>query len=81
MITLRADITMNTAPRIVLTSLLGCALVGVVIFLLLRRASRQAEEGRPLAKRDDARRAVRLIARFTRSQHRLFVTAFVLLSI
>jgi len=81
MITLRADITMNTAPRIVLTSLVGCALVGVVIFLLLRRASRQAEEGRPVAKRDDVRRAVRLIARFTRSQHRLFVTAFVLLSI
>ncbi|HKV68863.1 MAG TPA: ABC transporter ATP-binding protein [Gaiellales bacterium] len=81
MITLRADITMHTAPRIVLTSLLGCALVGVVILLLLRRASRQAEDGRPLGKRDDARRAVRLIARFTRSQHRLFVTAFVLLSI
>jgi len=81
MIILRADITMNTAPRIVLTSLAGCALVGLVIYWLLRRASRQADEGRPMAKRDDARRAVRLIARFTRSQHRLFVTAFVLLSI
>jgi len=81
MITLRADITMNTAPRIVLTSLVGCALVGVAIFWLLGRASRQAEEGRPVAKRSDTRRAVRLIARFTRSQHRLFVTAFVLLSV
>jgi ABC-type multidrug transport system fused ATPase/permease subunit/glycosyltransferase involved in cell wall biosynthesis len=81
MITLRADITMHTAPRIVLTSLLGCAIVGVLIFWLLRRASQQAEEGRPVTKRGDVRRAVRLIARFTRSQHRLFVTAFVLLSI
>ncbi|HXD68371.1 MAG TPA: ABC transporter ATP-binding protein [Gaiellales bacterium] len=72
---------MNTAPRIVLTALVGCALVGVAIYWLLGRASRQAEEGGPVAKRDDARRAVRLIARFTRSQHRLFVTAFVLLSI
>ena len=81
MITLRADITLHTAPRIILTSLLGCALVGLVIYWLLRRASRQAQEGGPLARRDDTRRAVRLIARFTRSQHRLFVTAFVLLSI
>src|SRR6185312_14761719 len=81
MITLRADITMNTAPRIVLSALVGCALVVVAIYWLLVRAARQAEEGGPVAKRDDARRAVRLIARFTRSQHRLFVTAFVLLSI
>jgi ABC-type multidrug transport system fused ATPase/permease subunit len=81
MIILRADITMHTAPRIILTSLVGCAIVGVVIFWLLRRASEQAEAGRPVSKRGDVRRAVRLIARFTRSQHRLFVAAFVLLSI
>src|SRR5690242_12671399 len=81
MIILAADITMKTAPRIIVTSLVGCAIVGVVIFWLLRRASEQAEEGRPVAKRGDVRRAVRLIARFTRAQHRLFVAAFVLLSI
>jgi ABC-type multidrug transport system fused ATPase/permease subunit len=81
MMFLAADITMHTAPKIVVTALLGCALVGVAIALVLRIATRHSDESRPIAERGDVRRAVRLIARFTRTQHRTFVVGFVLLSI
>jgi len=78
---LAAGISMRTAPKIIITAILGCILVGVVIALILRTATAHADESRPVAERGDIRRAVRLIAQFTRSQHRTFVVAFVLLSI
>jgi ABC-type multidrug transport system fused ATPase/permease subunit len=81
MMFLAADISMHTAPKIVVTAILGCALVGVAIAFVLRIATRHSDESRPIAERGDVRRAVRLIARFTRTQHRTFVVAFVLLSI
>jgi ABC-type multidrug transport system fused ATPase/permease subunit len=81
MMFLAAGISVRTAPQIVVTAILGCALVGVAIALVLRIATRNSDESRPIAERGDIRRAVRLIARFTRSQHRTFVVAFVLLSI
>ncbi len=78
---LAADITMRTAPRIVIAAILGCLIVGVLITLLLRIAAAQAVDGRSTSTRADVRRAVRLIAHFTRAQHRIFVVGFLLLSV
>ena len=59
---LAAGISMRTAPKIIITAILGCILVGVVIALILRTATAHADESRPVAERGDIRRAVRLIA-------------------
>ncbi len=81
MIQLAADISTKTAPDIIVASIVGCFLIFLLSLAAFRFANSQRAQGARLGRRADVRRSVLLIARFTRGDQRLFVIAFLLLSV
>lgn len=81
MIALAADISTQTAPKIIAAAIIGCILVGLTTAYMFRRAVAQSGKTGQLSRRADIRRCVLLIARFTQGHQRLFVGGFLLLSV
>jgi ABC-type multidrug transport system fused ATPase/permease subunit len=79
MTVLAADITTKTAPKIIVSSIIGCILTVLFAMWLFRKYSSHVEIGD--GKRADIRRMMRLLARFTEGSHKLFIGGFLLLSI
>jgi ABC-type multidrug transport system fused ATPase/permease subunit len=81
MMVLAADMSYKTAPKIIAAAIIGCMLVGLITAYMFKRATAQSHTTRQLGRSEDIRRCLLLIARFTQGNQRLFVGAFLLLSV